>query len=388
MLHIKIRDRITNPEVRLMYDSKMALSHPTIKTEVINTIKKLRQKYNSHASRYLLGDKLEMHGNDGGWYVSKVKEFVKAMYQGKNPPMENLGRWRSIEFELIFKSKKDCEDFALLARQNGMAKLVTIKVDGSLRVEKENEQANEVVLSYRAGDEKIVQDFCQLLRGRAYVNKTCGTHVHFDFRHVGIEEANLYGKRLERCVPALRLLLPNARRNSEYCKEDINNYANAAGGGGHDRYAFINMFSYAKYKTIEIRGHSGTINADKILNWIKLCEIIMATELNFTGNPDHRNKVSKIEDLIVQYADQLDAGMVQYIKNRYETFKTATTDEAENKFLALDVPPLPMFNPPPKKKVEAKKPKKKKRKAEAAVLVGAPPIPPPINAMPEVVAAG
>lgn len=41
------------------------------------------------------------------------------------------------------------------------------------------------------------------------------------------------------------------------------------------RYAFVNCHSYRKHKTLEIRGHSGTIDADKILNWIGICAAIM-----------------------------------------------------------------------------------------------------------------
>ncbi len=380
MLHIALRNKISHPEFRLLYDSKMPLTHPSVRSELMTSIKKLRQKYNSFATKDPLVAKLEMFENEGGWYISKVKELVKALYQGKNPPLELLGQWRSIEFELIFKSKKERDDFALLVRQNGMGKFVTIKTDGSLRVEKEGEEPNEVVLSYKSGDEKMVRDFCSLLRGRAYVNKTCGAHVHFDFRHVGVEEANLYGKRLARCVPALRLLLPHARRTSEYCKENINNYAQAGTGNAHARYAFINMFSYAKYKSIEIRGHSGTINADKILNWIKLCEIIMATDLNFTGKPEHRNEVTKIDDLLVQYADKLDDVMVNYIKSRFQTFSQVNVDEAENTILAQEVPSIAMFNPTKKKPA----PKKVKKKAANAAILAAV-IPAPVNAQAEAV---
>lgn len=326
MLNIALRNKITHPELRLLYDAKMRLSHPSFRNGLVSEVRKLRKKYKVEAVNPLEA-KLKQFGNSGGWYKAKIEHLVKALYENKGVPAEFVGHWRSIEFELIFKSAEAQKDFAHEARCKGLGKFVTIKGDGSVKCNGDDKIGcpAEVVLSYKAGNEDVVRDFCQILRGKAYVNNTCGTHVHFDFRHVSPEDATLYGKRLARCVPALKQLLPKSRRDNHFCKEVINDTA-----GRGNRYAFVNLSAFSKYKTIEVRGHSGTIKADKILNWISLCERIMATDINFLPKITNLGTVNTIDELIAQY--NFDKETTEYIKSRFNTFNvTAMVEEGEDK---------------------------------------------------------
>ncbi len=325
MLNITLRNKITHPELRLLYDAKMRLSHSTFRDGLMSEIKKLRKKY-TVAAVNPLEVKLKQFGNQGGWYRAKTEALTKALYEAKGVPAEFMGHWRSIEFELIFKSKAAQDQFAHEARCKNLGKFVTIKTDASVKRNTDDTVGcpAEVVLSYRAGNEDSVREFCQLLRGKAYVNNSCGTHVHFDFRHITPEDATIYGKRLARVVPALKTLLPANRRDNQFCKEIINSTASG------QRYAFVNLSAYAKYKTIEVRGHSGTIKADKILNWIKLCQLVMATDINFLPKSDNRGEVKTVDELIKQYA--FDKEMEEYIKGRFNTFNASiSADENEHK---------------------------------------------------------
>lgn len=234
-------------------------------------------------------------------------------------PKQFLGQWRSIEFEVIFNNQASILKFKELIKDKPYKKLVSYKVDYSIHPRDEYiEVAKEVILTYRAGQEEYVRDFCQTIKGLAYVNNSCGTHVHFDMRHVNEETALLYGARLGKVVPALRMLLPPSRRDNRFCIADINTIEGPKTGAA--RYAFINMKAYSKYKTIEVRGHSGTLNASKILNWIAVCEKIMTTDKVL------RNKIKTTSTLLKHY--EFAPELVKYINKRGDKFN-AVDGEAE-----------------------------------------------------------
>ena len=46
----------------------------------------------------------------------------------------------------------------------------------------------------------------------------------------------------------------------------------------NDRYYMINGTALKKYKTIEVRLHSGTTNFNKIKNWVELLKGIVKSE--------------------------------------------------------------------------------------------------------------
>lgn len=231
--------------------------------------------------------------------------MLKRIYCNKGVPKTFLGEWRSIEFELIFNSSKDLTRFVKFVEDSGYDAVVTVKYDGSIapRYNNYDEQDREVVVSYPKGKEQIVRDICKFLKGKAYVNASCGTHVHFDMRGIKRDRVLLYGKRLAQAVPALKKILPHSRRESEYCWRSINSLDSG------DRYAFVNMLAYKEHKTIEIRGHSGTLNASKILNWIKLLDFIMHSEEDLS-----KTRIRTPKQLIECY--KLDEKLTAFVKKR------------------------------------------------------------------------
>jgi hypothetical protein len=243
----------------------------------------------------------------------------------------------------------------------GLGNFVTIQEDKSIKRNPYDVVGvtNEVVLTYRTGNEDAVRKFCKCLKGRAYVNKTCGTHFHIDMRHLTEDKVTEYGTRLARAVPALRLLLPVERRTNKHCQEIINTTKTKCNSCGRlacncgvqpHKYTFVNLAAFNKHKTIEIRGHSGTINADKIINWIKLCETIMFAP--FTAPV----QVATIEDLIERY--RLDKELTAYVKERHAKFsethdywdgKHSRTEEEEDPADHVDVlVPAALINVQPK----------------------------------------
>lgn len=124
----------------------------------------------------------------------------------------------------------------------------------------------------------------------AKVNKSCGFHVHHDVRHYGLQEfKNLY-ILYTKCEPAMDSLVPLSRRGNKqyYCQSlrrrnvfdwinNVNSIRDISYKLNRNRYLKLNILSYFKYGTIEFRQHSGTIESDKIINWIVFTQAIVNT---------------------------------------------------------------------------------------------------------------
>lgn len=331
MLNVVLRNKIQYPEVRLLYDSKMRLSLGDFSKKVREQVKNVRSQYKVNTVD-LLVEKAIKFKVVGSWYQSKIREFEALLFKDKKIPNAFVGQWRSIEFECLFNSAIDQDTFIKAIRAAKLSKHITIKNDSSIQRNENDGLATprEVVVNYRAGEEDIVGKICKLLRTHGHTNKSCGTHVHFDMRHVSREEVLKFGKRLALCVPALKTILPKSRRSNQYCVTAINTLDASSGS----RYSFVNLHAYSKYKTIEVRGHSGTISAEKILNWIAICERIMATD---NGNT---KEINTIADLVALYS--FDEKVSAYMKSRYEAFnKTAPIEEGEDPIRSSPPPSAP-----------------------------------------------
>lgn len=134
------------------------------------------------------------------------------------------------------------------------------------------------ILSGTAGLVQLEKVLATMVNVGARVNLSCGLHVHID--QVGLNETQRKDYFLAYVVNQRlmdRLVAPSRRafRNSytqAYSDEDIPTYVQIIenGEGRGSRYHNINVTSYGKYGTFEIRHHQGTLNARKVINWIKL----------------------------------------------------------------------------------------------------------------------
>lgn len=124
---------------------------------------------------------------------------------------------------------------------------------------------------------------CRVLKEKnVKINKSCGLHIHHEVRDYKVKNfKNLYINyaRLEKSIDKF---MPNSRResNNYYLKSMVKeNYENKIKNSRdlrsiernitrRDRYYKLNTQSYWRYGTVEFRQHSGTIEFDKISNWI------------------------------------------------------------------------------------------------------------------------
>lgn len=140
-------------------------------------------------------------------------------------------------------------------------------------------EAVSPILSGAAGFGQIVAAMTAIKTQGGSVNRQCGLHVHFDM-------GDLDGPAIARFVSlyagaqeAINGLVPPSRRHNGYCRPwAADELRRATGelesmrsiGAYYDRYRTINVMSFPRYGTIEVRQHQGTLNPAKIEGWIKL----------------------------------------------------------------------------------------------------------------------
>jgi len=183
----------------------------------------------------------------------------------------------------------------------------SVRRDGSL----DDDGGVEITFLFDAahGFAKL-EKLCNILNSfGARVNSDCGLHIHLDFSHSIWNSTNVMtmGKRMALFLPILSQFVPVSRRTNNYCK---------LVASSQDRYSAINLTSYSKHRTIEIRMHSGTTNFNKIKNWIELWTKIK----NKCSNPLN-HEPEDFQDFIDIL--ELNDTLVEFYDKRMTKFNTA-----------------------------------------------------------------
>lgn len=207
-----------------------------------------------------------------------------------------------------------------------------VVTDASLRAEA-GWMALELVspiLRGKAGLDAVARVCNALTEMGAKVNVSCGLHVHHDARDLTLDAwknlCKLFGKH-ER---ALHQVLPPSRRNSRWCMP-INNEPTLADFfkkidagntieqvartvSGRSRYRTLNTESYWRHGSVEFRQHGGTVDADKVVNWIKLTAAFVNVA-TYT-----KRVVAKGHDSFKVIGSMIDAKAARYFEERRAHF--------------------------------------------------------------------
>lgn len=160
----------------------------------------------------------------------------------------------------------------------------------------------ELVSPILSGEDGLrqIEVVCGVMKElHAKVDRSCGLHVHVDARGLSQKDIAKVFIGYARYEPMFDALMPESRRRNfnSYCasiksavqyaedfSDDLRRAYNRYFG---TRYTKVNLESLIRHGSIEFRQHSGTIESEKINNWIVLMvgfvdEIIkyrMATKL-------------------------------------------------------------------------------------------------------------
>lgn len=118
----------------------------------------------------------------------------------------------------------------------------------------------------------------------ASVNRSCGFHVHLDAHDLSAKNLRTIIQRYAKHENEIDLFMPKSRRNdsNNYChtlndpyymennplywfSENADNLATALSS----KYLKVNPQCYIRQRTVEFRQHSGTLDYNKIQNWVK-----------------------------------------------------------------------------------------------------------------------
>lgn len=169
----------------------------------------------------------------------------------------------------------------------------------------------------------------------AKVDKSCGTHVHFDIADYTVDNMKSFLNLFFKYQNVINYLVPKSRRDvNSYCQpithsqisyinRPINDSIRDIASALLTRYKKINLQSYVKYGTLEVRQHGGTTEFEKIEAWIVLMYqmIVKAKEQNFECPSSIRRatNVGIMELLKVTNLDDTYTG--EYLMARYKHFK-------------------------------------------------------------------
>lgn len=236
------------------------------------------------------------------------KNAIKMLRTIKKPD-ENV-RSVGVEIECYIPRSAD------LTKLYPVAQYVNITQDGSIRPEGENMTGAEFRVCAPAYKmQEVITTLCAILKDLgAKVNTSCGLHVHLDQRNRTPDEVQATFANFIRAQNLLLSVVPKSRRENNFCKKHRGTDFQSAMYG--QRYKIVNASAYRKHKTIEIRLFNGTVNATKIVHWIKTLWAIEA------GQPVLR--CPKTFDIAQRYW-RIDAPTLQWLKARQDKFKDVVT---------------------------------------------------------------
>lgn len=145
----------------------------------------------------------------------------------------------------------------------------------------QGDNTNEVVSPILKGNKGLnsLKAMCDTLAAvDARVNRSCGLHVHIGAENLSDDHYVRIVRNYQKLESVIDSFMPNSRRgnNSRWChslqgvdfsrcttKRDVYDAMHG------DRYYKVNAVAYLRHKTIEFRQHSGTVEYEKISNWVK-----------------------------------------------------------------------------------------------------------------------
>lgn len=199
--------------------------------------------------------------------MSPLQEF-KLLKDGKIAPQAiknaSLKKMKFIGVEIECYIEETHEYIQEYFDDMGVA--VNVKHDGSL-----NDNGVEITALLRENNFKAqLAKICQGLKKLgATIDSKCGLHVHLDMRKETELSQRACIRNLNNARMMLAQLVPASRRTNSYCSLSKCN--------GRSRYYAINTQALKKFNTVEVRLHSGTVDFEKISNWIDLLLVIRST---------------------------------------------------------------------------------------------------------------
>jgi hypothetical protein len=235
-----------------------------------------------------------------GHFVQQYQEKIFKVKKYPEPGKEYVG----IELECYAPAKTDLKPILL-----PWGKYTMIGSDGSIHAEGGHVSYEIRLLIPVLEVHSVLPSILKALRqAGTKVNASCGTHVHFDMRHLSFDQVKAAYKNLFHSQNILFGIQPPSRQANNYCER---NSSSDLTGNETERYKAINPCAYQKYATLELRLHAGTLDDRKLINWIALCRAIMTGPMLIQAK-------RKLETFAEHFS--LSESLVGYIKMQMEKY--------------------------------------------------------------------
>lgn len=224
-----------------------------------------------------------------------------------------------------------------------------LKTDSSIRT---RDHGMELVTPVLKGEHDMAKllAIMDVVSEYGTVNISCGLHVHIGINDLETSEYRKLLKLWLKYENACDMLLPRSRRTGNtYCRSNLGcsrdedygvsliqsfkvlngrkSVRSLAGSNrGHtfgQKYTKLNTAHYWSQGTVEFRSHSGTVNKDKVDNWVRLTQAFVMTAQHCRGtniNETANTKSYRTKVMLTDFYKKgfLDKSTVRFYKNRYK----------------------------------------------------------------------
>lgn len=125
---------------------------------------------------------------------------------------------------------------------------------------------NEVVTPPLNDFESLQRLLCGLNNAGARVNVSCGLHIHIDAIELTPDDCAAVVNNYYRMRSIINAAVSPSRRNNTYCR--VEPMAPSISEYQRSRYKAVNLCALSRHGTIEFRQHQGSLNFEKIKNWV------------------------------------------------------------------------------------------------------------------------
>ncbi|GMU26240.1 MAG: hypothetical protein AMXMBFR16_11450 [Candidatus Uhrbacteria bacterium] len=160
-----------------------------------------------------------------------------------------------------------CDNYQRLAGKT----IFGAKRDGSI-------DGIEFVSPILYGDEGLnyVTELCDYGRDNDWTaNNSCGLHIHIDVRNESDDELKNIAAAYAKTYDVWKKFVASRRVHCNWCNphrwtlSDLDGYHDFLSFSyDQDRYYWFNVAAYSRHKTFEVRFMEGTVDDEKINNWI------------------------------------------------------------------------------------------------------------------------
>jgi hypothetical protein len=199
--------------------------------------------------------------------------------------------------------------------------------DGSL-----NASGMEIVSPILKGEKGFEQLklVCNILKScRAKIDTSCGLHIHHQVETPGVDDLKILQNAIyvyHKYQDYINRMLPASRRFNDTCEahssSDVRNCLRSQDTHNlcttQNRHKAVNVRAYTRHGTCEFRQHSGSVEAEKIINWVIITQAVMKKAIQLARTSSEVSRYNFKKEMIEEL--KLKPEVAKYIAARIHHF--------------------------------------------------------------------